>query len=166
VTGVQTCALPIYLDTWTREVAEVRVHGTTDEAPIVRFARDETQALQPIDGRPPFEQIRELIRRVQADCCVEVDRNAYSVPWRLIGENVRVEISAGRLRVLHAGGEVAVHDERIGRRQRAIDPGHFAGVAGFDGRRIVPQADGAAPAVVPALLRPLAEYEAVVGGGW
>jgi hypothetical protein len=159
-------AFEAHLDAWTREVAEVRVHGTTDEAPIVRFVRDEAKALQPIAGRPPFQQMRELIRRVQADCCVEVDRNAYSVPWRLIGENVRVEVTAGRLRVLHAGGEVAVHDERIGRRQRAIDPAHFAGVAGFDGGRIVAKADDAAPAVAPALLRPLAEYEAVVGGGW
>jgi transposase len=159
-------AFEAHLDAWTRDVAEVRVHGTTGEAPIVRFARDEAKVLQPLAGRPPFQQIRELIRRVQADCCVEVDRNAYSVPWRLIGENVRVEISAGRLRVLHADREVAVHDERIGRRQRAIDPGHFAGVAGFDTGRVVAKADDAAPAVAPALLRPLAEYEAVVGGGW
>ncbi|WP_374207799.1 hypothetical protein [Bradyrhizobium sp. 190] len=36
-------------------------------------------------GRPPFQAARELIRRVQADCAVEIDGNAYSVPWRLIG---------------------------------------------------------------------------------
>ena len=74
------------------------MHGTTGEVPIVRFARDKAQALQLIAGRPPFRQMRELIRRVQADCCVEVDGNAYSVPWRLIGERVRVEITAGRWR--------------------------------------------------------------------
>ncbi|HZZ62758.1 MAG TPA: hypothetical protein VFE63_16615 [Roseiarcus sp.] len=27
---------------------------------------------------------------VQNDCCVEVDGNFYSVPWRLIGERTRV----------------------------------------------------------------------------
>jgi transposase len=160
-------AFEAHLDAWTREVAEVRAHGTTGEAPIVRFARDEAQALQPLAGRAPFRQMRELIRRVQADCCVEVDSNAYSVPWRLIGESVRVEVSAGRLRVLHGGDEVAVHDERIGRRQRAIDAAHFAGVAGSGARPVVsPRTDLETKPPAPALLRPLAEYETVVGGGW
>jgi Mu transposase-like protein len=42
---------------------------------------------------------RELLRKVQADCAIEVDGNAYSVPWRLIGETVRVVVSGGQLRV-------------------------------------------------------------------
>lgn len=160
-------AFEAHLDAWTREVAEVRVHGTTGEAPIVRFRRDEAAALQPIAGRPPFQQTRELIRRVQADCCVEVDRNAYSVPWRLIGETVRVEITAGRLRVLHGDREVATHAERLGRRQRILEPGHFEGVAGAGVRPVVAtEPDLDAMTAAPALLRPLAEYEAVVGGGW
>src|ERR687898_185937 len=91
-------AFEAHLEQWTREVADIRVHGTTGEPPIVRFQRDEADALQPLAGRPPFQQTRELIRRVQADCCVEIDGNAYSVPWRLVGEGVVVEISGGRLR--------------------------------------------------------------------
>jgi transposase len=82
-------ALEAHLDRWVREVADVRVHGTTGEAPAARFARDEAGALRPLGGRSPFRQLRELARRVQADCCVQVDGNAYSVPWRLIGEGVR-----------------------------------------------------------------------------
>jgi len=31
-----------------REVADTRVHGTTGEAPIVRFEREERQALRPL----------------------------------------------------------------------------------------------------------------------
>jgi len=67
----------------------VRVHGTTGEAPLARFRRAEAQALKPIAGMPPFQAARELIRRVQTDCAVEIVGNAYSVPWRLIGETVR-----------------------------------------------------------------------------
>src|SRR5918996_485668 len=92
-------ALEGHLAWWMREIADARVHGTTGEAPIERFRRDEADALQPLAGRPPFQQTRELIRRVQADCCVEIDGNAYSVPWRLVGEGVVVEISGGRLRI-------------------------------------------------------------------
>ena len=38
---------------------------------------------------PPFVTARDLLRRVGADCAIEVDGNAYSVPWRLICERVR-----------------------------------------------------------------------------
>jgi hypothetical protein len=50
---------------------------------------------------------RELVRKVQADCVIEVDGNAYSVPWRLIGESVRVAITGEQLRISHAGREIA-----------------------------------------------------------
>jgi hypothetical protein len=73
---------------------------------------------------------------------------------------VRVVVADGRIRVHHAGVEVAAHAETTGRHQRITDPAHFHGVAGLT--RPV-----ALPAVPePALLRPLAEYERVAGGGW
>jgi hypothetical protein len=75
--------------------------------------------------------VRELVRKAQADCVIEVDSNAYSVPWRLIGETVRVVIAGDLLRVGHAGREVAVHHRRTGRFERVVDPAHFAGVVGL-----------------------------------
>lgn len=65
---------------WERGVANARVHGTTGEAPMVRFARDEMAALQPLADRPSFQACRTLERRVKNDCAVEVDGNACSVP--------------------------------------------------------------------------------------
>jgi hypothetical protein len=47
-------------------------------------------------GRPPFRQVREVVRRVQADGSVDLDTNHYSVPWRLIGARVRVEVDGWR----------------------------------------------------------------------
>lgn len=165
-------ALEAHLSWWMREIADVRVHGTTGEAPRLRFDRDEAAALKPLDGRAPFGQRRERVRRVQNDCCVEVDGNFYSVPWRLIGEPVEVVAADGRIQVLRGGTEVAVHAETTGRRQRIVDPAHFHGVVGAarPGRRggEVAELDPEPPRseASPALLRPLAEYEAIVGGGW
>jgi hypothetical protein len=34
--------------------------------------------LQPLDGWPSFQQLREPVRRVQADCAIAVDANSYS----------------------------------------------------------------------------------------
>src|SRR5690349_7325728 len=52
-------ALEAHLAWWMREIADVHEHGTTGEAPLLRFARDEAAALRPLDGRPPFRQVRE-----------------------------------------------------------------------------------------------------------
>lgn len=154
-------ALEAHLSQWLRTVADGREHGTTGEPPLERFQREEAAALRPLNGRPPFHWTRELTRQVHADGCVEVDTNHYSVPWRLIGETVTVRIVDDRLRVTRAGREVAQHPVSTGRRQRVLDPAHLAGVVGAPGG-----ASPAATAPPPALLRPLAEYEAVAGGGW
>jgi transposase len=152
-------ALEAHLVAWMREIADAREHGTTGEAPRVRFERDEAKALQPLGGRSPFAPTRELVRVVAADCCVEVDTNAYSVPWRLLGERVRVAVTGEVVRISHGAGEVAVHSLRHGRKERAVDSAHFEGI----GRKAEPP--GVAP-IAASLLRPLAEYEAVAGGAW
>jgi transposase len=158
--------LEAHLAWWMREIADVRIHGTTGEPPIDRFRRDEAAALRPLDGRPPFRQVRELVRKVQPDCAIEIDTNAYSVPWRLIGETVMVTVAEGLVRARHAGQIVAEHAESQGRKGRIVDPGHFDGVAGHAGavRRPLPTTEPAASP--PELLRPLQEYERIVGGGW
>jgi hypothetical protein len=65
----------------------------------------------------------------------------------------------------HGGTEVAVHAETTGRRQRILDPAHFHGVAGV-ARPVCAVEPAAVTPPEAALLRPLAEYERVVGGGW
>jgi hypothetical protein len=113
--------------------------------------------------------LRELTRVVGNDCAVEVDTNSYSVPWRLIGERVAVTVAAGEVRIRQGVREVAVHKQSQGRRQRIVDSAHLDGVAGRDGA--VCRAEIAAPTVpgsppTPSLLRPLAEYEAAIGGSF
>lgn len=56
---------------WLRDVANVRVHGTTGERPDVRFARDEQHLLQPLAPRayrslvlPPAPREAILVRAV------------------------------------------------------------------------------------------------------
>jgi transposase len=159
-------ALEAHLAWWMREVADQRVHGTTGEVPMVRFEREERQALRPLGSKPPFRQMRELTRCVQNDGCVDVDTNHYSVPWQLIGAQVSVVVSGGEVRISHAGTEVARHGQRRGRRERAVARAHLRGIV--VGARGGPRSDGVGDGVVPGadLLRPLAEYEQVAGGAW
>ena len=147
-----------------REVADSRVHGTTGEVPIERFLAKEAAALRPLEGRTTFQPIRECVRRVHADACIELETNRYSVPWRLIGEAVTVLVNE-QVRVLHAGQEVAMHTRLAGQRRNSIHREHLIGIVGSEPRPR-PQAVEKPPAAPPELLRPLQEYEAVTGGAF
>jgi transposase len=160
-----------HLDQWMRNVADVRIHGTTGKAPIERFEREERCTLKPLLAKAPFLQVRELTRKVHTDACVELDTNRYSVPWRLIGENVTVSVADGHVRVHYAGQEVACHAQSAMRRHTCIDRTHLAGIVGahLAGVSWLPREatpGNSPPPPTPELLRPLQEYERVLGGAW
>ncbi len=165
-------ALEAHLAQWQREVADVRCHGSTGEAPRTRFEREERTVLAPLNGRPPYAQARELRRLVNSEACVEVDTHRYSVPWRLIGEEVTVRVEGESLAVSHAGRIVAHHEVLQGTRGRSIEPAHFDGLVGraFAPRGQPANREPAAPeARIPLggeLARPLEEYEAITGGAF
>jgi transposase len=163
--------LQAHLVRWMREVADVRVHGTTAEPPIDRFERDERRTLAPLAAKAPFLQVRELSRRVHTDACIELDTNRYSVPWKLIGETITVVVAERQVRVLYAGQEVACHAQNAGRRTSIIERSHLAGIVGAHlvGVSWLARPNSAAapaPDAPAELLRPLAEYETALGGGW
>ncbi len=159
--------LHAHLQRWLREVADVRVHGTTGEPPRVRFER-EAAALKPLPAKAPFLQVRELTRRVHTDACIELDTNRYSVPWRLIGEAVTVVVAERQVRVLYAGQEVACHAQSPLRRASVIDRRHLVGIVGGQhaGVSWLPRTPPPTPVIPAELLRPLEQYEAALGGAW
>jgi len=163
-----TEALEAHLVRWVREVADTRVHGTTGEPPLERFERSEAAALKPLAAKAPFLQVRELTRRVHTDACIELDTNRYSVPWKLIGETVTVVVSERQVRVFYAGQEVACHAQSPLRRASVIERGHLVGIVGaqFAGVSWVRHAPDPKPSLPAELLRPLEQYEAVLGGAW
>lgn len=69
-------AMEAHLARWQREVADVRIHGTTGVTPRECFDL-EREHLRPVAGIAPFLQVRELVRRVNAEGCIELDTNAY-----------------------------------------------------------------------------------------
>lgn len=160
-------ALQAHLAHWMREIADVRVHGTTGEPPILRFEREAT-ALKSLPAKAPFLQVRELTRRVHTDACIELDTNRYSVPWRLIGEAVTVVVAERQVRVLYAGQEVACHAQSPLRRTSVIDRRHLAGIVGGQhaGVSWLPRTPPPPPAIPAELLRPLEQYEEALGGAW
>ena len=82
-----------------------------------------------------------------------VGTNVCSVPWRLIGERVRVVVSGARVRVYHNRDVVPEHDEHHGRSGRITDRTHLEGIN--TGPLQVEDED----ADEPSLLRPLADFD-------
>jgi hypothetical protein len=152
-------ALEAHLAQWTRDVADVRVHGTTGEAPIARFTRDEASTLTPLAARASFQPTREWMRRVQVDCTIELHRNWYSVPWRYLGETVRVQQHGERVTILYGATIIAEHHVAVGPRVRRVDPAHLVGITARAHRE--DSAERARPTAT--LLRPLTEYGIAAG---
>lgn len=158
-------ALEAHLAWWMREVADVRVHGTTGEPPIERFRREEAAALRSLEGRPPFRQVREVVRRVQADGSIDLDTNLLQ---RALAPHRRPGPGRG-------GGRPGAYLPRRGRgrrSRRAPRPARARHRRRPPGRhhRSRLRGDGVARCRAPApageLLRPLSEYERVAGGAW
>lgn len=117
-------ALNEWLLEWATTIADCRVHGTTHEVPLARFARE---ALMPLGSRPPYQWAPVRRRIVAADALVSVAGSRYSVPARLAGTTVQVHESAAGFAIQHAGTIVAEHLRRP-RQQVVMDPTHYAGL--------------------------------------
>lgn len=151
-------ALRKHLARWAVEVADRRIHGTTNEQPCVRFERDERRALRPLPVRPLAVRTRRLTRRVSADCFVDIDTIRYSVPHRHVRETVEVVVGLEQVEVWLRGACVSRHARCFEPNSWVRDPAHLEGIY----RSEPPPA--ALPPAGPAD-RPLSVYATIVEGG-
>jgi transposase len=149
-----------WLERWSVEVADVRVHGTTHERPTDRFAHEQ---LTPLGTRPPYRYERVQKRRVANDALVTVGASRYSVPVAYVGQTVNVHEDIGHYEFFH-------HDQRIARHQKAVrhsvvmEPAHYAGLLRSGHRQPVdtaPRFDPYFGGLGEVMVRDLKLYEAV-----
>jgi transposase len=149
-------ALEQHLAAWM-VLADQRRHGTTREAPQVRFDRDERQQLRPLPVRARPHRTQHLRRRVALDAFVDVDTIRYSVPHRLVRDHVEVVVLDDQVEIRHGTDLVATHRRSREPFARVIDPAHYAGLW---------RATVASPTTALAGLgRDLGDYAAVIAGG-
>jgi hypothetical protein len=63
--------------------------------------------------------------RVRTDCHVQVQRNFYSVPYKLVGKVVVVRLDAMTVTVYYDFEVVARHERRLGRGETVTDRAHY-----------------------------------------
>lgn len=151
-------ALEQHLTAWMAE-ADRRVHGTTHEAPLDRFVRDEQATLRPVPARPLPRRAQRLRRRVAHDAFVDVETVRYSVPYHLVREHVDVAVGDDAVQIFHGTTLVATHRRVREPYARVLEPAHVAGLW-----RVVPT--DTIPDGVPlaALGRSLDAYADAIGG--
>ena len=76
---------------WCDTVANVRVHGTTCEWPVVRW-QEERNHLRPLVGEERLAPFLRERRKVGRDGYVRFERASYGVPWRWAGQTVEVHV--------------------------------------------------------------------------
>jgi hypothetical protein len=114
------------LDEWTATIADRRVHGTTHEEPLARFARERGH-LVPLAGQCGFQQEARVSRIVAEDYLVSLATNRYSVPFRFIGQRVEVQQRGDTVHLFHRDQEIATHPVLPGTHQFRILPEHGPG---------------------------------------
>lgn len=92
---------------WRDQVANVRIHATTRQRPIDRFA-EERSRLRPLPDIP-FDTDEVLPAVVTPHARVRYDANRYSVPPQFVRKPVTLRASDTQVRVLYDGAEIARH---------------------------------------------------------
>lgn len=95
---------------WCRNVAGMRIHGTTRRQPLQVFLDEERDVLRPWDGQP-YELTHWRTAKVHTDYHVACQYALYSVPSTLCPPGQQVEVGLGPklVRIFHRGQLVKVH---------------------------------------------------------
>ncbi len=116
-------------------VRRAQVHRTHGEVIAVRAETDRA-ALGPLPEIPYIVCERHL-RRVGKDCLVSFEASLYSVPWRAVRRNLRVELRVTRdeVAIWCPGSEsvcLAIHPRALGRGSWVVDQAHWEGLPALD----------------------------------
>ena len=107
---------------WCRDVAGLRIHGTTRRKPLVVFQDEERHALIPWDGEP-YEISGWRNAKVHQDHHIQCLQALYSVPSSLCppGQKVEIRVDSKLVHIYHRGRLIKTH-VRQPKGGRATDP--------------------------------------------
>ena len=122
-------------ETWSRDVAGSRIHGTTRRVPREVFEAEEREVLLPPPSEP-FDVPRWSSPKVHPDHHVQVARALYSVPTRYIGKKLRARVDKRTVR-LYLQSELIKSHPRVQPGKRSTDTQDYpAGKAPYASRSV------------------------------
>ena len=109
-----------HAQSWCRDVAGARIHGTTRRVPRDVYETDELQHMLAMP-EAPFDVPTWTEAKVHPDHHAQVAKALYSLPTRLIGRKLRVRVDKTTVR-FYVGLEVVKLHPRVEPGNRSTDP--------------------------------------------
>lgn len=103
--------LRLELARWVREIAGMRVHGSTGRRPLEVFEQRERSALIPLPIKP-WTPVLWRSPTLRTDCRVLVEGARYSAPWRLIGKVLLARVTTKSVELYCDDVRVATHERQ------------------------------------------------------
>jgi len=122
-TFVDLAAAREHAQRWCRDVAGMRVHGTTRKVPREQYELHEKAAMQPLVDKP-YDVPAWGKAKVHPDHHVQVARSLYSVPTQYIGQVLKVRVDCTTVR-LYSGATLVKTHLRVQPGDRATDPSDY-----------------------------------------
>ncbi|TCI66546.1 MULTISPECIES: IS21 family transposase [unclassified Exiguobacterium] len=127
---------------WLQNTANKKKNDTTKESPEKRFEVEQT-FLAPGHLKPHYPVHRWETRQVSKDCFVSYQGRQYSVPFRFVGQHVRIRITLDHHLEVYADGEqIAQHPIASGNLKYQLNLEHYKGLEttqkGLPTRRLQP----------------------------
>lgn len=97
-----------HLKNWIRDVAGVRDHGTTHQAPLSLFKEVEQAILQKLPAEP-FSLCEIRTAKVHPDCHVVVSGSFYSAPYTYVGQKLDVYVYERTIQLYQGRKLIATH---------------------------------------------------------
>ncbi|MYL65487.1 IS21 family transposase [Bacillus hwajinpoensis] len=114
--------------TWLDQTANRKVHQTTQAPPETRF-QHEQKYLAKSNSKPLFPISHWEIRSVSKDCFISYQGNRYSVPYRYVGQELKIKQTLNHhLEIYDAYECIARHPIMKGKAKDHIQIEHYKGL--------------------------------------
>ena len=113
------------VQTWCKQTAGQRIHGTVKEKPIERFEVIEKSRLKPLPTTS-YDQAIWKQAKLHRDCYVVFEGSYYSAPFRLVSQTLWICAGTRQVRLYNTKYElVATHERAAKLGERHTHPDHL-----------------------------------------
>ena len=109
---------------WVMGTAGNRIHGTTKEQPLVRFAEVERHVLSPLPAVAPELATWKKVK-LHPNCHAEFEKCYYSAPFRFIGKELWLRATLATVQLYNDHELVAVHPRKLRPGARSTVQDHY-----------------------------------------
>jgi transposase len=110
---------------WLDNVANVRIHGTTQAIPFDRLKSENLNLLRDEDYVLEHSEMRKSTK----DCYLSFEGNRYSVPYQYSCRDLAVKLKGEDLQIFYGHELIATHKMSYQKGQMITDPEHFRGIS-------------------------------------